>query len=50
LIHYVVGDIDTVLVDSQQNFVQCILVLVAHDEMASQANDKSWVLGDEHQL
>jgi len=53
LIRYVVGDIDTVLVDSQQNFVECIVVLVAHDEMASQSNNthnKSWVLGDEHQL
>jgi hypothetical protein len=53
LICYVVGDIDTVLVDSQQNFVERILVLVAHDEMASQSNDthnESWVLGDEHQL
>ncbi len=53
LIRYVVGDIDTVLVDSQRNFVERILVLVAHDEMASQSNDthdKSWVLGDEHQL
>jgi len=53
LICYVVGDIDTVLVDSQQNFVERILVLVAHDEIASQSNDthnKSWVLGDEHQL
>jgi hypothetical protein len=53
LIHYVVGDIDTILVDSQRNFVERILVLVAHDEMASQTNDshdKSWVLGNEHQL
>jgi len=53
LIHYVVGNIDTVLVDSQWNFVERILVLVAHNEMASQLNDthdKSWVLGDEHQL
>jgi len=53
LICYVVGDIDEVFIDSQQNFVECILVLVAHDEMTSQANnshDKSWVLGNKHQL
>jgi hypothetical protein len=53
LIRYTVSDIDTVLTDSQRNFVEPILVLVAHDEMASQTNDshdKSWVLGDEHQL
>jgi hypothetical protein len=53
LIHYVASDIDTVLLDSQQNFVEPILVLVAHDEMVSQTNDspdKSWVLGNEHQL
>ena len=48
-----VGDVNTVLADPQRNFVECILMLVAHDEMASQANDsydKSWVFGDEHQL
>jgi hypothetical protein len=53
LIRYVISDVDTVLADSQRNYVECILVLVAHDEMTSQANDspdKSWVLGDEHQL
>jgi hypothetical protein len=53
LIRYVVGDVDKVLTDPQRNFVERILVLVAHDEMASQSNDshdKSWVLGDEHQL
>jgi len=49
----VVGDIDTVLANLQHNFVEHILVLIAHDKMASQANDshnKSWVLGDKHQL
>ena len=53
LIRYVVGDVDTVLADPQWNFVECILVLVAHDKMAAQSNDsydKSWVLGDQHQL
>jgi hypothetical protein len=47
----VVGDVDTVLTDPQQNFIECILVLITHDEMASQENDshdKSWILGDEH--
>ena len=35
------------------NFVERRLVLCAHDESTSQANDapeKSWVLGDEHPL
>ena len=53
LIRYVVGNVDTVLEDLQRNFVEHILVLVAYNEMTSQANDshdKSWVLGDEHQL
>lgn len=53
LARYVVGDVDTVLTDLERNLVERILVLVAHGEMASQANDshnKSWVLNNEHRL
>ncbi|KAG6873866.1 hypothetical protein C0993_001006 [Termitomyces sp. T159_Od127] len=51
LIRYTVGDVDTPIIP--QNFVERPLVLVAQDEMTSQAHDtvsKSWVLDDQHKL
>ena len=51
LVRYIVGDVDKEIPVS--NFVDCRLVLCAHDESTVQANDaleKSWVLGEEHPL
>jgi hypothetical protein len=51
LIRYVVGDIETQIPPT--NFVERGLVLCAHDESTSQANDapdKAWVLEDQHRL
>lgn len=53
LVEYVVGDVDTELQKPPLNFVERRLVLVAHDESTSQANDgrqKGWVLDGEHPL
>jgi hypothetical protein len=51
LVQYVVGDIETQI--PPMNFVERRLVLCAHDEATSQANDapdKAWVLEDQHRL
>jgi hypothetical protein len=51
LIHYVVGEIDKEVLPA--NFIECPLVLVAQDEMTSQAHDtvaKSWVFENQHAL
>jgi hypothetical protein len=53
LVRYVVGDVENELQIQPSNYVECRLVLCAHDESTSQANDateKSWVLGDQHCL
>jgi hypothetical protein len=51
MVQYEVGDVDRVMM--RRNFVERILVLVAHDEMTAQAHDsvtKSWVFEDQHAL
>ena len=53
LIRYIVGDVENELQVQPSNFVECRLVLCAHDEATSQANDskgKSWVFRDQHPL
>ena len=53
LVHYVVGDVDRELIIPHENYVECRLVLLAQDEMTSQANDitpKMWVFQDQHHL
>jgi len=53
LIRYVISDVGNELCIQPSNYVECRLVLCAHDEATSQANDskgKSWVLGDQHPL
>ena len=53
LIRYIVGDVENELQVQPSNFVERRLVLCAHDEATSQANDskgKSWVFGDQHPL
>ena len=52
LVEYAVGDVEHE-VTKPTNFVECQLVLVAHDEMTAQAHDgkkKSWVMDGEHAL
>ncbi|KAF8869856.1 hypothetical protein BD779DRAFT_1479391 [Infundibulicybe gibba] len=53
LARYVVGDVDKELEIQPQNYVERRLVLLAHNEMTSQANDareKTWVFQDQHAL
>jgi hypothetical protein len=52
LVEYVIGDVDKE-VTKPGNYVEWHLVLCAHDEMTSQANDdikSSWVLEGKHVL
>jgi len=54
LVRYNVGNVDqeSPLMD-QTNYVQCWLIIVAHDEMTVQSNDvkgKEWVFEDEFRL
>ena len=51
LVRFVVGEIETRI--PPMNFVERALVLCAHDESTSQANDapdKAWVFEDQHRL
>jgi hypothetical protein len=51
LVRYIVGDVDKTVLPS--NYVERALVLCAHDESTSQANDapeKAWVLEEQHHL
>ena len=53
LVRYVVGDVDQELIIPRENYVERRLVLLAQDEMTSQANDitsKMWVFEDQHRL
>ena len=53
LVRYTVGNVETELAVWPQNYVEQHLVLCAHDEMTAQAhdaNEKSWVLEDQHAL
>jgi hypothetical protein len=53
LVRYVVGDVDRELIIPRKNYVERRLVLLAQDEMTSQANDitsKMWVFEDQHRL
>jgi len=53
LVQYVVGNVEIEAHINPTNFVECQLVLCAHDEMTVQSNDmaqKSWVFDGEHQL
>ena len=53
LIKYTVGDVNKECIEQPKNFVERQLVLVAHDEMTSQANDdttRRWVFEDQHAL
>ena len=53
LVHYIVGNVDRGLIIPRENYVECQLVLLAQDEMTSQANDitpKMWVFQDQHHL
>lgn len=53
LVKYVVGSVENEALREPNNYVECRLVLCAHDEMTAQANDsraKSWVLEDQHVL
>lgn len=51
LVHYTVGNVDEELILPQANYVEWRLVIVAHDKMTVQANDrngKDWVFEDEY--
>jgi len=53
LVQYVVGNVKIEAHINPTNFVECRLVLCAHNEMTVQSNDmaqKSWVFDGEHQL
>ncbi|KAF8810713.1 hypothetical protein BYT27DRAFT_7209170 [Phlegmacium glaucopus] len=53
MVEYVIGDTEKEVVKLGINYVEQQLVLVAHDEMTTQANDgmkKSWILEGEHAL
>jgi hypothetical protein len=50
LVRYMVGEVDKEVLPA--NFIECPLVLLAQDEMISQADTttKSWVFEDQHAL
>jgi len=53
IVEYVVGDVGIEKDKPVQNYVECRLVLVSHDESMTQANDgkkKSWVHENKHAL
>jgi hypothetical protein len=53
VVHYTVGDMDTKLDITLQNYVERQFVLTPQDEMTSQANNssgKTWMLDDQHRL
>ena len=53
LVQYVIGNVEIEEHIHPTNFVECQLVLCAHDEMTVQSNDmtqKSWVFDGEHKL
>lgn len=53
LIRYVVGNVELEQDIRPANFVECRIVLCAHDKMTVQSNDatqKSWVFDGEHKL
>jgi hypothetical protein len=53
LIEYEVGNVEQEVLKKPRNYVEQRLVLVAHDESTSQANDRpkaSWVLDSEQPL
>ena len=53
LVCYTVGDVEQELESHPENYIECWLVLVPHDEMITQANNdnaRSWVLKDKFRL
>ena len=53
IVEYLVGDVEKKKKKLVENYVECRLILVSHDESTTQANDekkKSWVHKNEHAL